>query len=593
MSANDTLEAGIFHYQFGVSSNKELTELQVLLKAFKEDPPPEQGGIGKAALFWKIVGALWGEDSDSLRKFVPHPWAERMTELAVEHQYLGIHGSASSGKSLWGALWGMVNWMADPENTLVLVTSTSLKDSRKRIWGCIKDYYMAVQKDIPFGYLVDSMGVIRTIGENGDELSEKCGIALIPGERKREKEAIGKLIGMKNKKVFMIADELPELSEALMSAAMSNLAVNPYFQMIGLGNFASIYDPLGVFVTPKHGWGSVSIDDEEWETTHGYCLHLDGVKSPNVLAGEDLYPIYNLKNLKDHQKRFGENSALFWRMCRSFPCPEGETNAIYSDADFIMGNVDAPVQWLDMPYPVACADPAFTNEGDAFSGAFGLFGRNSNGLPTLVVTNVKRYHENIDLTKKGEARDLQTARMFAQDCIDHGCRKEHVGLDCSGPGGLAFGSIFSIYWGNRYLAVKFAEVASELPVSQDDKRKGCEAFVNLSSEIWFVGKSFVRSGQFKGISTEVAKQLKARYYKTIKRGDFPKIQIEAKPEMKKRIGQSPDEADAVLMMLYLCRHKFGFYPGELVTANNVGSSSNTEWMNRVRNAHSVYESAFA
>lgn len=452
---------------------------------------------------------------------------------------------------------------------------------------------MAAQDHIPFGHLVDSMGIIKTIGEDGNELSEKCGIALIPGERKREKEAIGKLIGMKNRKVFMIADELPELSEALISAAMSNLALNDYFQMIGFGNFASIYDPLGIFVTPKNGWGSVTIDDEEWETVNGYCLHLDGMKSPNVLAGEDLYPIYNLKNLKDHQKRFGENSALFWRMCRSFPCPEGETNCIYSDSDFIMGNVDAPVRWLDIPSPVATADPAFTNEGDAFSGAFGLFGRNSNGLPTLVITNVKRYHENIDLTKKGEARDLQTARMFAQDCTDHGCRKEHVGLDCSGPGGLAFGSIFSIYWGNRYLPIKFAEVASDLAVSQDDKRKGHEAFVNLSSEIWFVGKSFIRSGQFKGITTEVAKQLKARYYKTIKRGDFPKIQIEAKPEMKKRIGQSPDEADAALMLLFLCRHKFGFQPGEIVVSTATGNSSNTEWMKRVRNAHTVYENAFA
>jgi hypothetical protein len=45
--------------------------------------------------------------------------------------------------------------------------------------------------------------------------SEKCGIELIPGEKKREKEATGKIIGIKNKSVILIADELPELPPLL------------------------------------------------------------------------------------------------------------------------------------------------------------------------------------------------------------------------------------------------------------------------------------------------------------------------------------------------------------------------------------------
>jgi hypothetical protein len=587
----DNIEPDQYQYDYGVISDQPLTELQLLLLAFKLNPPIDSGGIGRARLFWKIADCLWGVNSESIRKFTPHPWAERMTELACEHQYLGVHGSASSGKSLWGALWGFVNWASDPENTLVLMTSTSLRDSRRRIWGCMKDYFMAVADQIPFGKLIDSQGVIRTIGQDGVALSEKSGIALIPGERKREKDAIGKLIGMRNKKVFMIADELPELSESLIAAAMSNLAVSPYFQMIGLGNFNSIYDPLGVFVTPKSGWGSVSVDDEEWETVHGYCLHLDGMKSPNIIAGEDIYPIYNNRNLVDHQKRFGENSALFWRMCRSFPSPEGETKAIYSDSDFIKGDVLSPVQWLDRPVPVAAADPAFTTDGDVFSGAFGLFGRSAAGMPVLLVTEVRKYHENMELSKSGEARDLQTARMFSADCAEHGCSRDNVGLDCSGPGGLAFGSIFSMFWGNRYLPIKFQESGSEMPVSLDDPRKGHEAFSDLSSEIWFIGKSFVRAGQFKGIDGDVARELKSRFYKTEKRGDFVKIKIEPKVEMRRRLGFSPDAADSVLMLLHLCRERFGFTAGSIINQRQT-QTINQEWMNRARSAHSIYENAF-
>jgi len=53
-------------------------------------------------------------------------------------KYLAIIGSANSSKTEIGAMWGIISWMADPANTLVLVTSTTLKDSRKRMWGRIE-----------------------------------------------------------------------------------------------------------------------------------------------------------------------------------------------------------------------------------------------------------------------------------------------------------------------------------------------------------------------------------------------------------------------------------------------------------------------
>jgi len=586
-----------FNYGHGVKSfDENLSKLDVMLMAFRNDPRPEDGGEGKPYYFWKIVELLWGESSPSNKKFFRHPWAERMTELACQYRYLGIHGCGSSGKSDWAAVWAIVNWLCDPLNTLVLATSTSLKDSRKRIWGAITSYYQAIEKINEKGRLVDSIGMIRSVAPDGTANNDRCGIALIPGEKKKEREAIGKIIGMKNARVFMIADELPELSEALISAAQSNLALNPYFQLIGLGNFNSIYDPLGILVTPKSGWGSITVADDEWETKDGYCLRLDGLKSPNVLLDREIYPrIYNKKNLAEHRSRYGPNSALFWRMCRSFPCPEGETNCIYSEADFIKGNTSGECQWLDIPVPVCAGDPAFTNDGDNFSACLGLFGRSTSGLPTLQLKEVRVLREDVDQSARGEARDLQTARQLADFARENGVSGNHLGIDCSGPGGLAFGSILSIFWGNNYLPIKFGEVASDLPVSQDDPRKGHEAFVNLSSELWWMGREFVRSGQIRGITPEIAKQLKARYYKSVKMGDFVKIKIEPKREMKLRIGESPDAADAFLMLVYLCRFVFGFSPG---TINSPGAlarrvSPNQEWMNRVKKAHSIYENAFS
>jgi hypothetical protein len=37
-----------------------------------------------------------------------------------------------------------------------------------------------------------------------------------------------------------------------------------------------------------------------------------------------------------------------------------------------------------------------------------------------------------------------------------------------------------------------------------------------------------------------------------------RLMAEPKPDMKMRIGKSPDEADAALMLVAMCRERFGF-----------------------------------
>jgi hypothetical protein len=167
-----------------------------------------------------------------------------MAEAASKHIYLGLSGCASSGKTEFGAVWAIVNWLADPRETLVICTSTSLKESNRRIWGRIKQFWQAAPS-LP-GKLVDSMYAIRTNDGSG-VFSDESGILCVAGEKKDEKECIGKLIGAHPKRMLLIADELPELTEAIIEAAKSNLSMNPFFQMIGIGNFKSLGPrPAGV-----------------------------------------------------------------------------------------------------------------------------------------------------------------------------------------------------------------------------------------------------------------------------------------------------------------------------------------------------------
>ena len=90
----------------------------------------------------------------------------------------------------------------------------------------------------------------------------------------------------------MIGDELAELSEAILQAGLSNLSKNPSFQLIGMSNPSSRFDAFGVWSEPKHGWDSVDTNiDDKWKTKWGgQYVRFDAERSPNIKAGETLYP---------------------------------------------------------------------------------------------------------------------------------------------------------------------------------------------------------------------------------------------------------------------------------------------------------------
>lgn len=541
----------------------------------------------KLDLFKALVTHHFGPNSPN--HFIWNPWAERMAECLCQYERLGVIGCANSGKTDLGAIWALINWDADPINTLVMVTSTSLKDSKKRMWGRIERYYNAAPEMIARGHLVASIGMLRTRDPESPKgvLPDDRGIALIAGEKKKEKDMVGKIIGMKAPRVFLIADELPELSEALAGAFDYNLSMNPGAQMVGIGNFNSIHDPLGIFVRPIKGYSSITTEDTEWETEFGYCLRFDGLKSPNFFTDDDKdhWPfIYNRKNLRTH-KKLGENTIQFWRMCRSFPCPLGVEDCIYSDADFLAGQAQQIVVITTKPIVVLSCDPSYTHGGDRCPALVGSFG-DINGVPTLSLDEVIQLRE--DVTRKTEARNMQIAQQFKELGNRVKCEPRNAALDGSGAG-MPFADIVHTLWSTEVMVVQFGGAASQRPVYAHDPRPAHELYGNRVSELWFVGVEFMKGGQLKGITDEIARQMKARKYTTQKAITLRTV-VEPKPDLKERLGFSPDEADAYFVMLELCRQRFGFCAtGSRVSFANVRRI----FLDRARKANELYNDLYS
>ncbi len=590
-SVNVIVQRPIFKHKYGITQYYQLDDLQVELMAYKAGLTVEEGGLGLAGHFRNITNILYGPKS--LEPWIWSPWTEKMNDSAHSHPITGLvrphiafSGCASSGKSHFGALFGIINWLCDPTNTYVFMTSTSLSEAKHRVWKSVVKLYMSA-KDILPGKLIDSLCKIPTINEDGSH-NDSAGIFLIAAAPTKEREAVGKLIGKKAKRVIFIADELPELSHAIPEAAFGNLMSNELFQFMALGNFKTRYDPFGELVEPKDGWDSINVDSDEWECrrfANFYCIHFDGMKSPNIMAGTDLYPhIYGSKQLSVHRKDFGENSAMFWRMCRSFEAPIGLDNCIYSEADLTAGRAYENTLWKSPPLAVAAMDPSFTNGGDRTVQMIGLFGISIEDLWVLQLTHTLILHDDARLKT---TRDFQIARQFRDNCRKHGVLPENAAMDVTGAGSPLY-SIICEEWSRSVLPVNFSGSPSTLFVRVGDQLAANKQFDRRVSELWWVGKEFMRFSQLRGVTKELARELRARYYETTKGADGLKVSVEKKEDMRKRIGFSPDEGDCFAIMIELARQRHNFLAG----GEGKGPSSiNKDWEREYMQVSEMYSNA--
>jgi len=548
--------------KYGKSWPNGASDLDIELLAFKWGLRPEDGGLGKAQHFKNVVNILWPYHAKKNKNgFYWHPWADWMIEQACEQSYLAISGPKSSAKTSTMAMWGLVNWLCAPHETLVLVTTTSVREARKRLWGSIRERYMQVP-GLP-GKLIDSMGKIVLNPEESGEASDRSSITLVPSSPDKEKEATAKLIGLKNKRVLLIIDEATDVTNSVFEA-INNLNANPFFQCVALGNFNSQYDPFGVFSTPKDGWNSVTVDSEEWETKLGKCIHLDGLKTPNIEHNDQWPFLLTSKQVKYAIDNEGENSLSFWRFIRSFPAPVGAEEGIYSEADF-------------RKYPVALAgfDPAFTNGGDRSVLAILKCGTSEESGSTVAFH--KFYYVREDVTKP-EPRNFQIAKEVMRICQENAVSPERLAIDATGAGD-PFCDILSEIWSQRIVRIKFGEKASSLPVSVTNPIKGSEKYTNRVTELWFSGVEYMRSNQLKSIPPDLAKEMSGRKYTTTAGG---KVTVEPKRDYKLRLGRSPDLADAFFLGLDLARQRLGLHAGSLVSGR-----ARSTWTDQARRLDSA------
>jgi len=540
-------------------------EAEMYARASESHHPP--GWLGKAEHFMRMITCIFASPA-AKRPFQWNPNAVRIVKHYFENNYLAIAGHGSSSKTETIAIIALGEFLVDPENTAILVTSTTLNESRQRIWGRIEYYWQDLceffggEEGTP-GQLISSSGLIRY--KMAGRKDDTRGIKLVPGKESELKEGMGRMKGFKAPRMRFLADELSDLSHKIPEAAISNLNINDDFKMVGGFNPSSHFDPAGLFAEPIKGWGSIDVlNSDGWQTKQGYCIRFDALTSPNVLLGRKVWEgLMTCEKLKEAEENLGRNSPRFMEQYRGAWSETGHADGIYSEAEILkyMGMEKVKV-WANEGILVGGFDPSFTHGGDRSVLVIGRMGRAicfEKELPCIEVKEVLYLDDDMDTSK--DKKELVIERL-KKECQRVGLDPKNLAMDATG-GGDVLATLMSRdpFFSTKFMKVQFGAAGA------DETSTGGRKYVNMVSELWYSGKPLLRCGQIRGLKPEIVREMTLRLYEETS-GGVKKIRVESKEDMKKRLnGRSCDTSDAFFLMVHVCRARLALRSDEKVAKN--------------------------
>jgi len=552
------------------------SETELYLSLFRWAWEPEQREYAfwkQAQIWWSAQGGLVTEDL-----YCWNPWSAKIIQALCSDRFVAIGGSANSTKSRSLGAFGIMSWACDPEHTLVLFTSTSIKDSKKRIWGSVDTLLtpLTQAKIVPTRIRSDGSAPLNRADGT---IAENAGLFLIAAGAGKDREATGRLIGLKSMpevqtlpdgrevsrpRLIVGADELSELSPAIVASLMNLRSQKPLFA--GLSNPGSRTSPFAEISEPVNGWDSVDLlEDTEWETRMGgRFVRFDGEQSPNVLARETLYPyLPTLESITEAADAYGKNSLGYLRFVRATFFASDSSEGVYSKPELRQGGAllecDRKPEWREKTVSlIAACDPSEGNSGDSFPLMFAKVGYLTDGRPAIEFLDTEYMFS--DETNQAVSRPFQIAKLIKDKCDGLGIPPQNFAID----GTLGqWGEILTHVWGPGIWDVNSNGRATNRPAQGAGAKPGetnDDKFVSRSSELWHAPKVLLFNKQLFNIPDKAAEQMVTRGAQLGKGGVGHKLGIEAKKVYRARVGSSPDESDTLFLLIDLAVERFGLLP---------------------------------
>lgn len=542
--------------RYGLPFPDGWSDAMVELYCYANNHQQKDGGLGQQGHLRNAMLALWpqlyaGEAEPGIPRWRDD--LEMLTWAWCNYRVISVIGHASAAKTHTFGHIAAASYIADANNSIITLTSTHLPGLRKRLWADTVSAIRLAQltPETAGGVVYDVRNHDMTIRPAGTK-EDKYVIEGIATDRGQD--AVEKIQGTHSRKRrYVIIDEAQGTPSAIFEAA-ANLMTDPDFRMAQLANPTRRYSEFGTWCEPENGWGHIDPDvDLFWETKRGgVCVRLDGLKSANIKAGKTIFPFLIRQDYLDSvAKAFGEGSPRWWTFVRGWFAPEGLFGVIFPSS--VLNKADAKIEYQFQPTRIAALDPAFEG-GDQCVLAIAEYGdaRGSQYAMNLVTTIPIK----IAVTDKSDPLDYLIANEVKRICVKYEVKPENFILDVTGAG-RGVGAILEKEWGADINRCNFGGGATERRLKKADTENCSELFDRFVSELWWAGRAWMEENLVGNVNADVKMlrdQLIARQYETVK---DKKIRIETKREMKERLGYSPDEADAFVMLIELLRRKGG------------------------------------
>lgn len=530
--------------------------------------------------FWEFAKIVWQADPDKIL-LDKHKWSEDIIYDLAHERYVALGGCGSSGKSHVCAAWAIFRWLCAPEDTIVMTTTTALKDADQRIWGSFIKLMDPLLDSVPVRERPSMHDFV--LQEDGKKMNVSRGMFLVAAEKKKTREAMGRFVGKKAKHIILIADELGELSFAIMNAGISNLSVGGElsFQAVGMSNPDSRFDAFGEWSEPEDGWDSVDTETTMvWRTKwKGVYRRFDSYESPHFEREKSYLP--TKVKVEEAREQLGENSRAFYRMWRAVFFDGADEQGVYTEMELAKSGALNPVPTSLIRTPigrVAGLDLGYTWGGDRTLFRAAELGYAEDGR---MVARLHPLEPITDDVHSSEPRAYQVADAVVELLRKYKIPAPHLAVDAT-AGGNPICDVIDMMIRNSDLPealkgmvtrIQFGGSPTKTRPNPRIRKAADELYRNRVTELWFACKEHFRCKQVFGLDSETAKEMSLRQYDQKKAGSGLRIQLESKAEFKSRTNlPSPDAGDTTFLCIDSARQNFSFFPVERITdEKGVGS----------------------
>jgi hypothetical protein len=581
--------AALLHKQQHIDAARLVSDFVGLPCALKPQDDPEKAHPILINFLHSIMEANGMEEAAQMlwspNQFTPDPHSvKQVWDLFATADMGLIMGAAKMGKSYGMGVRLFLEWVRDPEWTTIRVVGPSENHLEQNLFSHIVALHANATLPMP-GQIGDLF-----IGMNRrDLLSSISGVVIPKGNVKKA----GRLQGQHRRprpqphpkfgplsRLFIFLDEIENVPDGIwldIDNVLSEIEAKGVggFKIFGAYNPTDASSKVAQRAEPPAGWSNLDEDkDYRWKSTRGWdVVRIDGEQCENVLQGRIVYPgLQTQEGLASIAANAGgRNGSGYRTMGRGmYPTMGLEATVIPPG---MLDKWRGEFIWYREPEPVSATDLALEGGDDAIHivGQWGL----ASGIklpPSLEFPNGRKV-----MFKGPNPGDrvvprwgLQANQLFVlpkgdtvamkKSVLDMnrkaGVKAEYYACDRTGHGaGVA--DLIKYEWSSIIHDVNYSEGAGEEKIMLEDSKKANEQFERMYSVLWFAMRQWGEFGYLMLAPqldmSKLSQQLTNRRFRVLN----GKSKVESKRDYESRGFGSPNEADALSLLVHAARKGSG------------------------------------